>query len=82
MEEEDGDAEAMVFCPDMSLYYVIFDKQYLSHNSIAHECYHLVRYIKTDRDITDDEAGAWLMGHISGYIYKFLQRKKFTIKHG
>jgi len=82
MEHEEGDAEAMVYSPDMSLYYVIYDKQFLTHNSIAHECYHLVREIKTDRGITDDEAGAWLMGHVSGFIYKFLHRKKFTIKHG
>jgi hypothetical protein len=81
-QEEEGEAEAMVFSSDMSVYYVVFDKKYLSHNSIAHECYHLVREIKKDRDIKDDEAGAWLMGHVSGYIYKFLHRKKFSIKHG
>lgn len=81
-DDDDGEAEAMVYCPDMHDYYVIYDKQYLSHNSISHECYHLVRDITMDRGITDDEAGAWLSGQVSGFIYKFLHRKKFTIKHG
>lgn len=80
--EEDEHCEGMVLSPDMTLYYVIFDRAYLTHNTLAHECYHLVRDIKTDRAIFDDEAGAWLMGHISEFIYKFLQKKKLAVKHG
>lgn len=80
--EADEYCEAMVLRPSMMLYYLIFDKDYLTHNTLAHECYHVVRDIKTDRDIVDDEAGAWLMGHLSEFIYKFLQKKKLAVKHG
>lgn len=79
---EDGDAEAMVITADMRLYYLVIDRQCLTHNTLAHECYHIVRDIKSDRDITDDEAGAWLMGHIQEYLYKFLHKKKLAVKHG
>lgn len=81
-EYEDGEAEAMVIRAEMHTYYLVVDKQHLTHNTLAHECYHIVRDIKSDRDITDDEAGAWLMGHIQEYLYKFLHKKKLAVRHG
>jgi hypothetical protein len=32
--------------------------------------------------VIDEEAQAWLVGHLSGEIYKFLDKKKLVIKHG
>jgi hypothetical protein len=52
------------------------------HNTIAHEVFHAVMKITEDRDINDEEAQAWLVGHISGDIYKFLKRKKIEIING
>ena len=68
--------------PDIDSYYLLLGSQYLTHNTIAHELYHAVVRITEDRDITDEEAQAWLVGHLSGEIYKFLDKKKLVIKHG
>lgn len=81
-EYEDDDVEGMVIRPDMTLYYLLVNKSNLTYNTVAHECYHIVRDIITDRDIEDDEAGAWLAGHISEFVYKFLQKRKLGVKHG
>jgi len=29
-----------------------------------------------------EEAQAWLCGHLTEVIYKFLSKKKFEVKHG
>lgn len=56
--------------------------KYLSHNTIAHEVFHAVMKITEDRDIKDEEAQAWLVGHITGDIYKFLKKKVIEISNG
>jgi hypothetical protein len=63
-------------------YFLLIDSKYLSHNTIAHEIYHAVVGITEDRGITDEEAQSWLCGHITSVMYKFLEKKKFEIKHG
>ena len=77
-----GEAEGALLMPDLENYYLLIGNQYLTHNTIAHELYHAVVRITEDRDITDEEAQAWLVGHLSGEIYKFLDKKKLVIKHG
>jgi hypothetical protein len=76
------EAEGALIMPDSFKYYLILSKSYLTHNTIAHEVFHATVRVTEDRDITDEEAQAWLAGHISGVIYKFLQKKKLQIKHG
>jgi uncharacterized protein (DUF1499 family) len=82
VEDEDGESEGMVISPDIDKYFLIIDLNYLSHNTLAHEIYHVVVRVTEERDIVDEEAQAWLAGHITGVIYKFLDKKKFQIKHG
>jgi hypothetical protein len=79
---EDDEAEGMVICPDLTQYYLVISKVHLTYNTIAHECHHVVQGIVKDRGIEDDEAGAWLAGHISEFVYKFLQKRKLGVKHG
>jgi len=81
-EQFGTEAEGALVMPDSTIYYLLLHKSYLTHNTIAHEVFHGAVRITEDRDITDEEAQAWLAGHISGVIYKFLQKKKLQIKHG
>jgi hypothetical protein len=82
LEDDDGESEGILLSPDISKYFLIIDTKYLSHNTIAHEVYHAVVRVTEDRGIEDEEAQAWLCGHLSGVIYKFLDNKKLPIKHG
>lgn len=82
-DDNDGsESEGVVLTPDIDKYFLIIDSNYLTHNTLAHEIYHVVVRVTEDRDIVDEEAQAWLAGHITGVIYKFLRTKKFQIKHG
>lgn len=81
-EEEDGENEGILISPEIDKYFLLIDTKYLSHNTIAHETYHAVVRVTEDRGIVDEEAQAWLCGHLSGVIYKFLDKKKLEIKHG
>jgi len=82
VEEEDGENEGILITPDIDRYFLLIDLKYLSHNTIAHEVYHGTVRVTEDRGIVDEEAQAWLCGHLSGMIYKFLEKKKLDIKHG
>ena len=75
-----GEAEGALLMPDLENYYLLIGNQFLTHNTIAHELYHAVVRITEDRDITDEEAQAWLVGHLTGEICKFLDKKKLVIK--
>ena len=74
--------EGVVLSFDMDNYYLIISSEYLTHDTIAHEVYHAAVRVSEDRDVTDEEAQAWLAGYITGEIYKFLQKKNLPIKHG
>jgi len=63
-------------------YFLLFHKDFLTHNTIAHELFHAAVRVTEDRDITDEEAQAWLAGHLTGEIYKFFEKKKLNITHG
>jgi predicted RND superfamily exporter protein len=82
MEEDEGESEGIVLSPDIDKYFLIIDIKYLTHNTLAHEIYHAVVKVTEERDVTDEEAQAWVSGHITGAIYKFLDKKKFEVKHG
>ena len=77
-----GEAEGVVVSPDITDYYILIDVKYLSYNTIAHEIYHAVVRITEDRGISDEEAQAWLCGHLSEIVYKFLAKKNLQVKHG
>jgi hypothetical protein len=81
-ETFDESAEGLLFTPDIDKYILLVDIKYLTHNTIAHEIFHAVMKITEDRDISDEEAQAWLIGHITGDVYKFLRRKNITILNG
>ena len=68
--------------PDIDKYFLLIDLKYLTYNTIAHEIYHAVVRVTEDRGIVDEEAQAWLCGHLTGTIHKFLDKKKLEIKHG
>lgn len=78
----DIEAEGVLIAPDITNYHLIIDTKYLSHNTIAHEVYHAVVRITEDRGIVDEEAQAWLAGHLTDTVYTFLQKKEMIIKHG
>jgi hypothetical protein len=81
-EDDEGENEGILLSPDINKYFLLIDLKYLSHNTIAHEIYHAVVRVTEDRGIVDEEAQAWVCGHLSGTIYKFLDKKKLQIKHG
>lgn len=81
-DDDDGESEGMVISPDIDKYFLMIDVKYLSHNTVAHEIYHTVVKVTEDRGIVDEEAQAWLCGHLTGVIYKFLDKRKLEIKHG
>lgn len=81
-EEFDDEAEGAVVMPDMDTYYLMLGQSYLTHNTIAHEIFHAAVRVTEDRGIADEEAQAWLGGHLTGHLYKFLDKKKLPIKHG
>lgn len=81
-EDDDGENEGILITSDTSKYFLIIDTKYLSHNTIAHELYHAVVRVTEDRGVVDEEAQAWLSGHLAGVVYKFLEKKKLDIKHG
>ena len=61
-------------------YYIVFAKNKLSHNLVAHEIYHLGCSIMKTTNISDEEATAWLIGYITGMLYKFMNKKKLPIR--
>lgn len=81
-EDDDGESEGLLISPDIDKYFLMIDIKYLSHNTIAHEVYHATVRVTEDRGIVEEESQAWLCGHLSGVIYKFLDKKNLTIKHG
>jgi hypothetical protein len=78
---QDGN-EGILLSPDINKYHLLIDGVYLSHNTIAHEIYHAVVRITEDREVTDEEAQAWLCGYLTGAVYKFLEKKEVKVTHG
>jgi ribosomal protein S17E len=81
-DEFEDEAEGALVMPDMEDYYLLLDKGFITHNTIAHEIFHAAVRITEDRGITDEEAQAWMAGHITETLYKFLEKKKLQVKHG
>lgn len=78
----EGEAEGIVMPIDISLIYLVLDHRHITHNTIAHESYHVIYRVMVDRGIQDDEAASWLAGHLAEFIYKFLDKKNLQVKHG
>jgi hypothetical protein len=81
-EPFDFEAEGALVMPGTETYYLLLENAFLTHNTIAHEIFHAAVRITEDRDITDEEAQAWMAGHITETLYKFLEKKKLQVKHG
>jgi len=82
VEEYENGNEGILISPTLHKYFLLIDTKYLSHNTIAHEIYHATARMTEDRNVTDEEAQAWLCGHFTSVMYKFLEKKKLEIKHG
>jgi hypothetical protein len=67
----DGPCEGYCCSFDMNDYYLIIDEKHTSINTIAHEVYHVVYSLLEDRDIKDEESGAWLCGMLMEEAIKF-----------
>jgi hypothetical protein len=76
----DSEVEGIVFYFNISEYFILINNEYLTHNTLAHEIYHAVIKVTELRDITDEEAQAWLCGKLTQEIYKFLEQNKVEIK--
>jgi hypothetical protein len=81
-EDFKDSAEGVVISLDIDDYTFILSNEYITHNTIAHEVYHVVVKVTEDRGVIDEEAQAWLAGYVTGEIYKFLQKKNLKITHG
>lgn len=82
MDTFGAEAEGAVVMIGIEKYYLLLHKDFLTHNTIAHEVFHAAVRVTEDRDVTDEEAQAWLAGHLTAEIYKFLDKKKLEVKHG
>lgn len=60
---------------------IAFVKDRISHNIIAHETYHLTSKIGDALDVHEEEARAWIMGHLIEIIYNVFTKKEFVIKN-
>lgn len=58
-------------------YYIVFVKKQITHNLIGHEIFHLAKNLTAAINIDDEEAVAWLVGHLSQKIYSILKLKRF-----
>lgn len=81
-DEFEDEAEGAVVSPNLEICYLLLGRHYITHNTIAHEVFHVSKRITEDRGITDEESQAWLAGHVTGELYKFLDKKKLIVKHG
>jgi len=66
------EAEGITITVDGSLYIVMIDAKFLNHNTIGHELFHAAKRVAEDRDITDEETCAWLMGFLCEEFYAFI----------
>lgn len=60
--------------------FILIDEQKVNFNTICHEIYHAAVGITAWRHITDEETTAWVVGYISGQIFKFINSKSIDIK--
>lgn len=75
-EEVEGEWEAG-FVNINDDYYLILNKEKLSHNVIAHETQHIVDAISKNKGmgIDESESRAMLSGHIAEQTYKLIKHK-------
>ena len=76
-----GSVEGVSISFESAVYYCLIQEEYLTHNTISHELHHLVMTIANDRDLDDEEAQCWIAGHLAQEVYKFLEKKNYTVKH-
>lgn len=76
------ETEGALISDDLQDYYLLFNTDYLTYNTITHENFHAAMHITKDRVINDEESQAWINGYVNENVFKFLEKKKFIIKHG
>jgi len=77
-----GDAGGLAFSSSIHECYIILKDDSIAHSYIAHEILHTVEKITRDRGIKDEEARAYLCGHITKMIYQYLEKRKVEIYNG
>ena len=82
VEKFEDNMGGMVISLDIDDYYIFLSPKYLTHDTIAHELFHVVMKITEDREVKGEEAQAWLIGHIASETYKFIEKKKLKVSHG
>jgi hypothetical protein len=75
------DLDGVFIHTDCGKYFILINARKLTHNTLSHEIYHAATGICAHRCIEDEESRAWVDGFLTAEIYKFLDRKKQTIKH-
>jgi hypothetical protein len=82
LQEEGFEFEGLVWRPEgVGKYYVFFDKDSLSVNTINHEKSHLIEWILKDRCIKpQDEIRSYFDGFISKKMDDFFKSRKIKIK--
>lgn len=74
------DSEGFVYSHSSSHYYVVFDNNYISLNTIGHEIFHLTCMIAGDRDVLEEEAKCWLNGYLHSIIHRIVKDNKIELK--
>lgn len=77
-----GDAGGLAFPYYIHEYYILLRDDCVAHSYISHEILHTVERITRDRGIRDEEARAYLCGHITKVVYQYLDEQKIKIHHG
>ena len=72
--------EAFVMTLDDNRRFIIaFKSEYLNHNTITHELYHLAVAILERINIKDEETTAWVIGYCAEKVYKILNKEGYDI---
>ena len=69
-----GNLAGAVVSNEINNYNLLLDIKHLDFNTISHEIYHLTCKIGSDRGIIEEESRAWICGHITENLYKFLKK--------
>lgn len=86
LDETYGDAsnlhssEGFVYSYTSDHYYLVFDRNYISYNTVGHELFHLTCMIAEDRDIEEEEAKCWLNGYLHSVVRRIIKEHKIELK--
>jgi hypothetical protein len=71
LQDISNSAYALFVTADTGLHFIIYQRDTNPHNTIIHELYHFVSYLRDNYGL-DEEATAWHIGHLSETIMPFV----------